>query len=69
MTQARDGNGDGQKPNPSDIEVYEPAFAPGDEDLEAIGWVKTDVLGTAEDRLIQESDLPEELKGDEPTQS
>jgi hypothetical protein len=66
MTQANGGNGGGQKPNPGDIEVYEPLFAPGDEDQEAIGWAKIDVAGNEEGGVIPDSELPPELGGDEP---
>jgi hypothetical protein len=65
ITQANGGNGSGQKPNADDIEVYEPVFAPGDEDQEAIGWVKIDVAGNEEEGVILDSELPPELGGDE----
>lgn len=69
MTKANgSGNKGGQKPDQKDIEVYEPVFAPGDEDQEAIGWTKTDIAGKEEGIVIPDSELPQELKGDKPNE-
>jgi len=63
ITQANGGNGS-QQPNPKDLEVFEPAFAPGDEE-EKIGWYRTDVKGE-EGEVIPDSELPPELKDNPP---
>ena len=63
ITQANGGNGS-QQPNPKDLEVFEPAFAPGDEE-EKIGWYKTDVKGE-EGTEIPDSGLPPQLKDKSP---
>jgi hypothetical protein len=47
----------GSKPNPEDLEVYEPASAEGDH----IGYFKTDVEGK-EGEVISDDQLPSELK-------
>ena len=64
VTQSNGGNGS-QQPNPKDLQVFEPAFAPGNEEGEKIGWYKTDVKGE-EGTLIPDSGLPPELKDKPP---
>ncbi|PHJ59577.1 hypothetical protein VF14_08875 [Nostoc linckia z18] len=58
MTQS---NGGSKKPNPEDLEVYEPASAEEDH----VGYFKTDIKGQ-EGELVSDDELPPEIKPDEP---
>jgi hypothetical protein len=64
MVQSK-GNGHDPDINPVEVNVFEPAFVPGEEEQEPLGWFETDLKGD-EGEVI--SDLPPELQGDEPEQ-
>lgn len=64
MTQSG-GNGNKSDVNSSDMETYEPVYAPGD-DTEPIGWWKTEP-DEEEGELIP--DLPPELDDQDPPTS
>ncbi|MBN3945928.1 MAG: hypothetical protein HWQ38_05335 [Nostoc sp. NMS7] len=57
-------NGGSKKPNPEDLEVYEPASVEEDH----IGYFKTDVKGQ-EGKLVDKDKLPPELKEPEQGES
>ncbi|MEH2033387.1 MAG: hypothetical protein V7K67_27830 [Nostoc sp.] len=57
-------NGGSKKPNPEDLEVYEPASVQD----EKVGYYKTDLKGE-EGELIDEDELPPELKEPEQDES
>ncbi|BAZ12433.1 hypothetical protein NIES4071_42640 [Calothrix sp. NIES-4071] len=42
---SKGNNGHRKDVKPNELEVFEPAFAPGDEDSEKIGYFKADIKG------------------------
>lgn len=61
---SQSGNGHSKKVKADDLTVFEPAFAPGDEDTEKIGYFQTDTKGE-EGKFVQE--LPQEITGEPST--
>ena len=61
MTQ--NGSNGSQQPKPEDLEIYEPVFI--NEEEESAGWFATDIKGE-EGEIIPDSELPREIKPDEP---
>lgn len=62
MTQSGTGsNGHRKDAKADDLTVFEPAFAPGDEDSEKIGYYRTSAKGD-EGEIVNQ--LPQELTGE-----
>jgi hypothetical protein len=61
---SKGNNGRRKDVKPNELEVFEPAFAPGDEDGEKLGYFKADIKGD-EGELVDE--LPQELTNEPPT--
>ncbi|RUS92362.1 hypothetical protein DSM106972_099360 [Dulcicalothrix desertica PCC 7102] len=57
-------NGHRKDVKPNELEVFEPAFIPGEEDGEKLGYFKADIKGE-EGELVDK--LPQELTGEPST--